>query len=439
MKKICLLLMCTILVTFIYGCSDNNIDNSNTTSISDGFQSELDISSETEDRSNPYEQSTIINESNNSSEESNYSSDESYNSNDISIPDIDMLPSVTLDGKFGEYSHVSQFEDKDIITIYDDTQIADLKTKRENGEWFSLSDEETQFIIDDTRKMFDDYYIIRIRDLNGDVHSYYGTSFYGSEEYYSCFDGFNLGDPNSSFSLVYDITDAIYRRIEVLNSASFDSTHQGGKIVVVDTPKLTNDDIIKLRNYYDSVYIMGGNSSEYINTQLTLYHFVIDSSSSIKRIDDISKGKNAAITDIITDNFIPAQAGKFKYDDIEPNVVIELWEEESKSMIARIRIDKTNSPDELAEIEHRLKSLEVLYGGIKQKTDYRVAVYLNGLGFSFDGIWLTDYAFRYTPDGDINLFSSNTNNNVFYSEKLDMKGCEAVTSYINQLLKDYLS
>ena len=79
--------------------------------------------------------------------------------NEALIPDVSEIiedsnaPTVdtptTIEGEFGAYTFVSEEEGKSVVTIYSAEQIADFVTRRENGEWFSLSGEELRYLVED--------------------------------------------------------------------------------------------------------------------------------------------------------------------------------------------------------------------------------------------------------------------------------------------------
>ena len=72
-----------------------------------------------------------------------------------------------LQKKFEVYNTVTEEDGKSVVTIFSEEQIADIRTRRENGEWFWLSSEEMLYLINDTVKLFETYDVVRVRDLEG--------------------------------------------------------------------------------------------------------------------------------------------------------------------------------------------------------------------------------------------------------------------------------
>ena len=126
-----------------------------------------------------------------------------------------------LQKKFEVYNTVTEEDGKRVVTIFSEEQVTDIRTRRENGEWFWLSSEEMLYLINDTVKLFETYDIVYIRDLEGNLKKYYGLSFFSSEEYYASFGGFDLGVTDASFDLKKDVYETILERVRVLNTAFF--------------------------------------------------------------------------------------------------------------------------------------------------------------------------------------------------------------------------
>ena len=72
-----------------------------------------------------------------------------------------------LQKKFEIYNTVTEEDGKSVVTIFSEEQIADIRTRRENGEWFWLSSEEMLYLINDTVKLFETYDVVKVRDLEG--------------------------------------------------------------------------------------------------------------------------------------------------------------------------------------------------------------------------------------------------------------------------------
>lgn len=419
MKKILLLtISLLIMVCSSYGC-----DTSQEISDSSYISSDIDNSSLIPDISQ--------------SDNKDTSSD---NTSDISSEYIDLpIGEPIEEQQYGEYSFGSEHNGKSIVTIYNPEQIADFQQRRNDGEFFSCSTETILYLIEDTKELFQQYDIIRIRDINGNLNIFYGESFILSEEYMNSFNGFDIGNTEASYDLRRDLLIAIFTRIEVLNSAVFESKQSSGMIMLTDVNSLTDAEIKKIQNAHLNLYLLNGNSdsdkqflSQY---SIDLFHFDIRN-EKLQYIDDISKTSNAVVTELYTEEFVPEKAGQYKYDD-EDSIIIELWEEQTNSIIARIRYDKNSSPEIFAEIEKRVNQSKFSGAGAeKYVKDYRVVVF---------GITLQDYSpnkpFMYFPDGDINQFSYVSGCEIydFKEDFLFMQGCGTLTEYINELLANELS
>ncbi len=72
-----------------------------------------------------------------------------------------------LQKKFDAYNTVTEEDGKSVVTIFSEEQIEDIRTRRENGEWFWLSSEEMLYLINDTVKLFETYDVVKVRDLEG--------------------------------------------------------------------------------------------------------------------------------------------------------------------------------------------------------------------------------------------------------------------------------
>lgn len=104
-----------------------------------------------------------------------------------------------LQKKFDAYNTVTEEDGKSVVTIFSAEQVADIRTRRENGEWFWLSDEEMLYLINDTVKLFEEYDAVYAWSLDG-MQSVFDCNISGKER--EC-----------------AITDVILLRMRALNSA----------------------------------------------------------------------------------------------------------------------------------------------------------------------------------------------------------------------------
>lgn len=133
-----------------------------------------------------------------------------------------------LQKKFDAYNTVTEEDGKSVVTIFSEEQIKDFNNRRDNGEWFSLSAEEALFLISDTKRLFENYDIIRIRNIDGTIKTYLEK------------DG---ASQNS--------TEAIYDRITVFNP-NLTYSIENTKYVAVDM--YSNTDTILLETLFENIY-----------------------------------------------------------------------------------------------------------------------------------------------------------------------------------------
>ena len=393
--------------------------------------------------------STIINESSKEGSSNEFSIDiPSVESSEEEPPPNEGATGQPLDGEFGEYCFAEEKDGKKILTIFSEEQIADLNSMHESDEGLVLTSDEIQFIIKDTLSLFISYDMIHVRSLDGSVETYYGLPFYGSEEYYACFNGFNTGNNNASFHYKHDILNITYKRIAALHSACFcvSSTDLGETYLVLsDSGPLTEKEQNTLIDFHATVYLLGGNSNAFSHLKADLFYFEIQGQTpKIDLYKDISRADKNSTIHLLADTFGFPQLGQYKYDLLNKNVVIELWEEKSQSLVARIRIDERNDPETLSALVQRAQQITIAAASERYPptTNYRVAVYFNG--FSCTNINLENFSFKYYPDGNINDFALVMATPVFWEREdgkaeLGMQGCSVLTEYVNELLLEKLN
>ena len=379
-----------------------------------------------------YEDSSEPNASDTSSEENN--------DTEISSPNI----GEPLDSMLGEYSFVSCENEKNIIQFYIEEQIQEFQSKQNKGERYSLTKEELNFIVSDTISVFEEYDIIYIRDIDGNLHKYYGLSFYSSEDYYNSFCGFNLGVTDATFDYRRDLFDVLFMRLSVLSSSVQNGFEPGG-IVFSNTDNLSEDTLKDLSEAFEQVYVYESRLPQY--TQLLADYagsaILFDTRDTFAvYCSDLSKGANSDYQYLFhneqLDSYISPLIGHYKYDtDAGKAVIVELYEEKTQKLIARIRLDERNNPNEIAEIERLSKFKDngaTSTGDVITK--YRAVIYLNGisiLGYPRDSV------IKYNPDGDIDRFDVTYGDDIFPRNPLWLKGAEPLTEYINELLEKELT
>ena len=120
--------------------------------------------------------------------------------------------------KFAQYTFATVEDGKSIVTVYSAEQIAEIASRRENGEWFMLTAKEAEYLAKDTIALFAQYDTIRIYGLDGALNTYHGEGFYASQAYLDCF-GVGNAQANESYSITLDIYRAVFARLSVLSSA----------------------------------------------------------------------------------------------------------------------------------------------------------------------------------------------------------------------------
>ncbi len=428
MKKLIILFVFISITVYTLCSCINQSDASINANASDTMES----SEVSQDESREYSEN-----SNNSSSDHE---DSSESNSEVSAPNI----GEQLDSMLGEYSFVSYENEKNIIQFYSEEQIQELQSKRNKGERYSLTKEELNFIVNDTISVFEEYDIIYIRDIDGNLHKYYGLSFYSSEDYYNSFCGFNLGVTDATFDYRRDLFDVLFMRLSVLSSSVQNGFEPGG-IVFSNTDNLSDDKLRDLAEAFEQVYVY----ESYLPQYIQLLENYAGSAILFETRDtfavycsDLSKGTNSDYQYLFHneqfDSYISPLIGHYKYDTgTGKAVIVELYEEETQELIARIRLDERNNPNEIAEIERLSKFKDngaTSTGDVITK--YRAVIYLNGisiLGYPRDSV------IKYNPDGDIDRFDVTYGDDIFPRNPLWLKGAAPLTRYINELLEKELT
>lgn len=368
------------------------------------------------------------------------------NNSNFLTPDLAITAPTSqelLQKKFNAYNTVTEENGKSVVTIFSEEQIKDFNNRRNNGEWFWLSSEEMLFLINNTVELFKTYDIVYIRDLDGNLNKYYGLSFFSSEEYYASFNGFDLGVTDASFDLKKDIYETIFKRVEVLNSAVYNTVANSNECRVFSdiSQALTQDEENIIKNNLNPWYLSQTEESK----SIILWRFYNENIHYWKNTDlitqsDLSIGNSwEKRTTVYSKESLPNTIGTDKYDKHNgETAVIELYNESTQEIIARLHFDESNNPEQIASVHNYLKSVinnTSNSNNTAQTTDYRVVIYLNGFSTQND----SDIAIRYCPDGNIDLFSYTSNDDAFQNNFWFLKGARPLTEYINQLLSDQLA
>lgn len=355
-----------------------------------------------------------------------------------------------LADKFCVYNTVSEKDGRSEVTIYTAEQIADFVSRRKNGEWFPLTTEELVYLTKDTIALFDKYEKIRIMGLDGETDVYHGKSYYASEEYKTHFCGVLTEETDASFNLELDVYRALYARLSVLTDAVY--TDRNTTVVYTNVPAREESWRFGSLNMFmfDLAFQMDENDIAIQGqvSSVSPYGALMFYQQSLYFTPDISKATEAKKIKlpVMERNGLISQ----KYDMSDDTVVvIEVWEEASRSMVARLRLDSTDDAEEVATISELWRELMFVQKDIdlwdcNVLTDYRVAVYVNGVEMMY-GEQSDPYAsgycrgFRYNPDGNLDAWGVTCGGDA--DEVFDWYfngGSKELAEYINSILKSRL-
>lgn len=369
-----------------------------------------------------------------------------------------------LEGEFGEYSFVSEEEGKSVVTIYSAEQIADFVTRRENGEWFALSAEEILYLINDTRSLFEEYDIIRIYDLEGNLNSYRGMSFYSSEEYYSAF-GVVSEDVDASFNLSEDMHFATVNRLTVLNSAvAQPDENNSTKCTVFFTGLEAYPDNCAYLDDQAEMDVLGRTVDQYWFWQMEYEEYAWYEAQSLQAYDGgafiLVTKSNATlnerayyISDIsaldlndytcLYENRELYDAGKYEYANDGKAVIVEVFDENAQKLVARLRLDDVNDAQEVATVEQLWDGVDAYlhsdaYEAVSTDdyfyaTDYTVTVYLHNIDWSYGGGNSTTIHYRVDETSNIWSFGEYELQPVF-----QLAGTQYLAEYIHSVLQERL-
>ena len=345
-----------------------------------------------------------------------------------------------LQKKFNAYNTVTEENEKSVVTIFSEEQIKDFNNRRNNGEWFWLSSEEMLFLINNTVELFKTYDIVYIRDLDGNLNKYYGLSFFSSEEYYNSFKGFDLGVTDASFDLKKDIYETIFNRVEILNSATFIISKESylASVYTDINFKLSYDEIESLKDSENPWWYDPNSSEIQRNINYSFWNFAND---DIYLTSNISNDDYYVTTvlgnSVYTSNFDIENIGIYKYDVHGKTVIVELYEEATQALIARIRLNEATNKQELLDLERlyiNTINANIDSSTTDQKMKYRTVIYFNG--FSHFGEPVPPIL--YCPDGNLDIYSFTDEKAIFHT-KYDLAGSAELAKYINNLLKLHLT
>ncbi len=353
-----------------------------------------------------------------------------------------------MEGEFGKYTFVSEEKGKTVAGIYKQEQIREFADRREDGEWYTITYDEMCYLVEDTFKLFEEYDLVRITDIEGKVHTYYGLSFYSSDEYYSCFNRLaSSHDPACSFDLDQDIRDVIFKRLEVLTASicyNFPGRMGGEiggnpKIIYFGMDKeISKEDMKSMSTKVWTVY------NERFDQDLRAYQYgaLVICYTDLYAVPDVSEGSTDHLINFDPGEKFPYSAGKYEYGNQNKTVIVEIQETENFYPVARIRIDGEQHIEELEKLWGELHSAsDKTPDDIFQNSDYRIIVYFNGFADYFGDMSQNCPEYRsvfYRSDGKFDAFSLSHDTNI-EQDIYCMGGCKELATSINRIVEKILN
>ncbi len=368
----------------------------------------------------------------------------------FSAPDINNagtpVSRENIEKKFAKYNTETVTDGRKIVTVYDTETINDISRRKSLGAWLYLTTEEMLYLIENTVEMFKTYDIIRVYDKDGNLLSYYGLSFYSSEEYLACFNGLDYGINDISFDMKTDIFNAVFARAAVLNSAVYEAylNGTGGRAtaMITDIKNAPNKDEANVLSFGLNPWSKD-KTDENGNPAPSNKHYgvwIFDKSLIWFSGDSAEVGLGFSPLDM--EALYPAKfnfntTGKIKYDQNGKVIVAEVYSSESRQMLARVRFDEKNDPEIIQKAE---KLQEEIFGRMEStdtrfdRSDYYIVLYLNG--FESDSIYMHE-RYAYFADGDLTKYDLYEDG-LFMDYTTMFSDGSVFASYMNEIIKDRL-
>ena len=333
--------------------------------------------------------------------------------------------------KFGVYNTVTEESGFRVVTIFSPETVTDFASRRESGEVFDISENEILYLISDTKKLLNEYDIVRVYSLDGRMDEYYGTGYYYSDEYYDSF-GILPENANANFNIDIDFYNAVVARITVLHSTIMLPSNSAYGLCVVLPVRENTDDENGGTVSKEELEKISSKTIKYFETNTTEYPYNIGSflfgNSNLYYITASGKAYN-----LTPDT--PFKYSKYEYNNPEKAITIEVWDNNSDTIAARIRLENDTDATIISEIIDLWNEMKAYIGSDKysevseeEKTtesNYTVVAYFNGVDLGSGGI----NCFRYRADGNLNIWG-------YYN--FSISGSQAIAEYINALLSEYL-
>lgn len=377
------------------------------------------------------------------------SAEEEISTEDYSAPDIDIsVPDETsndtpevggtaLEGKYGKYTFVSEENGLSVAGIYTAEQVKEFADKRQNGEWFALTEEEFRFLLADTIKLFEEYDLIRVTCPDGSIKTFAGIGYYATEEYNSLFNKVT-SLPDLSFNLDSDVSEALIARIEVMyplvlrqkdivssDGAGYDI---GGMVVLGYEQEPDENEYKAICGDIAYSYVYFRLTERIQNNSQTVIFF--ENGINLRKVNEPKDEKNLFL------HLIPNKPVKHEFMTEGKSVAIELYDEAAERVVALLRI---TDPEQLAEIETLWCALLNNCGNVGFEDNfgvdkYRVCVFLNGFSSPDNASGaFSSFFYRYGANND--AWSSYGN---FESEVFHLNGCSALGDYLDRIIAETL-
>lgn len=365
----------------------------------------------------------------------------------FSAPDINNAGAPasreSLEKKFAKYNTETTENGKKTITIYDTETINDISLRKSLGAWLYLTTEEMLYIIENTVEMFKTYDIIRVYDKDGNLLSYYGLSFYSSEEYLDCFGGLDFGINDISFDMKTDIFNAVFARAAVLNSAVYEAYLNGtdgrATAMITDMKYAPNSDEAHVLSFGLNPWSKDKTDENGNPVPSNKHYGVWIFDKSLIWFSGDSAEVDLGFNPLDMEALYPAKfnfdtIGKVKYDQYGKVIVAEIYESQSRQMIARVRFDEINDPEIIEKAE---KLQEQVFGQMEstdnrfEQSDYYIVLYLNG--FESDSTYMHE-RYAYFADGDLSKYDLYEDG-LFMDYTTMFSDGSVFASYMNEVIK----
>ena len=351
-----------------------------------------------------------------------------------------------IEKKFAKYNTETTENGKKIITVYDTETITDISRRKSLGAWLYLTTEEMLYLIENTVEMFKNYDIIRVYDTEGNLLSYYGLSFYSSEEYFSCFGGLDFGINDISFDMKTDIFNAVFARTAVLNSAVYEAYRNGtggrATAMITDMKYAPNNDEANVLSFGLNPWSKDKTDENGNPVPSNKHYGVWIFDKSLIWFSGDSAEVRLDFNPLDMEALYPAKfnfdtIGNVKYDQYGKVIVAEVYSSESRQMIARVRFDDKNDPEIIEKAE---KLQEEIFGQMEStdtrfdRSDYYIVLYLNG--FESDTTVMHP-RYAYFADGDLTKYDLYEDG-LFMDYTTMFSDGSVFAAYMNEIIKDRL-